>query len=92
MKVAVLGGGPAGLTCAGELARRGHAVTIFEAFHEPGGVLEITGFDEPVCPLTDLTGNLVLIGTHSGVALAAVGAVVAGIGVYRIVAARRKSG
>ncbi len=38
-KVAVVGGGPAGLTCAGELAKCGHAVTIFEAFHKPGGVL-----------------------------------------------------
>ena len=38
-KVAVVGGGPAGLTAAGELAKLGHAVTIFEAFHEPGGVL-----------------------------------------------------
>lgn len=38
-KVAIVGSGPAGLTCAGELARRGHGVTIFEALHEPGGVL-----------------------------------------------------
>jgi len=38
-KVAVVGSGPAGLTCAGELAKRGHAVTIFEALHTPGGVL-----------------------------------------------------
>lgn len=38
-KVAVVGGGPAGLTAAGELAKRGHVVTLFEAFHEPGGVL-----------------------------------------------------
>jgi glutamate synthase (NADPH) small chain len=37
--VAVVGSGPAGLTAAGELAKRGHAVTIFEAFHAAGGVL-----------------------------------------------------
>ena len=37
--VAVVGCGPAGLTAAGELARRGHAVTIFEALHDTGGVL-----------------------------------------------------
>jgi len=38
-RVAIVGSGPAGLTCAGELAKRGHAVTIFEALHTPGGVL-----------------------------------------------------
>jgi glutamate synthase (NADPH/NADH) small chain len=38
-KVAVIGGGPAGLTCAGDLARYGYDVTLFEAFHELGGVL-----------------------------------------------------
>ncbi len=38
-KVAVVGAGPAGLTAAGELARMGHEVTIFEALHAPGGVL-----------------------------------------------------
>ncbi|MCR5604914.1 MAG: NADPH-dependent glutamate synthase [Lachnospiraceae bacterium] len=38
-KVAVIGSGPAGLTCAGELAKMGYDVTIFEALHEPGGVL-----------------------------------------------------
>lgn len=38
-KVAIVGAGPAGLTAAGELARAGHDVTIFEALHEPGGVL-----------------------------------------------------
>ena len=38
-KVAVVGGGPAGLTAAGELAKAGHAVTVFEALHQPGGVL-----------------------------------------------------
>jgi len=38
-RAAVVGSGPAGLTCAGELARLGHSVTIFEALHTPGGVL-----------------------------------------------------
>ena len=38
-KVAVVGSGPAGLTVAGDLAKLGHEVTIFEALHEPGGVL-----------------------------------------------------
>lgn len=38
-KVAVIGSGPAGLTCAGDLAKMGYEVTIFEAFHTPGGVL-----------------------------------------------------
>lgn len=38
-KVAVIGSGPAGLTCAGDLAKAGYEVTVFEALHEPGGVL-----------------------------------------------------
>ena len=38
-KVAVVGSGPGGLTAAGELVRRGHEVTVFEALHKPGGVL-----------------------------------------------------
>lgn len=38
-RVAVIGSGPAGLTCAGELARMGYDVTVFEALHLPGGVL-----------------------------------------------------
>lgn len=39
-KVAVIGSGPAGLTCAGDLAKKGYDVTIFEALHKAGGVLE----------------------------------------------------
>ncbi len=38
-RVAIVGSGPAGLTAAGQLARRGHDVTIYEALHKPGGVL-----------------------------------------------------
>ena len=38
-KVAVIGSGPAGITCAGELAKKGYDVTVFEALHKTGGVL-----------------------------------------------------
>ena len=38
-KIAVIGSGPSGLTCAGDLAKMGYDVTIFEALHQPGGVL-----------------------------------------------------
>ena len=38
-RVAVVGSGPSGLTCAGDLAKKGYAVTVFEAFHIAGGVL-----------------------------------------------------
>ena len=38
-KVAIIGSGPAGLTCAGSLGQKGYDVTIFEALHTPGGVL-----------------------------------------------------
>jgi glutamate synthase (NADPH) small chain len=37
--VAVIGSGPGGLTAAGELVRREHQVTVYQAFHIPGGVL-----------------------------------------------------
>ncbi len=39
IKVAIVGAGPAGITCAGDLAKEGYDVTIFEALHQPGGVL-----------------------------------------------------
>jgi len=39
IKVAVVGAGPAGLTCAGDLRKLGYEVSVFEAFHKPGGVL-----------------------------------------------------
>ncbi|MBQ7599500.1 MAG: NADPH-dependent glutamate synthase [Clostridia bacterium] len=38
-RVAVIGSGPSGLTCAGDLAKKGYDVTVFEALHTPGGVL-----------------------------------------------------
>lgn len=38
-KVAIIGSGPGGLTCAADLAKAGHQVTLFEALHKPGGVL-----------------------------------------------------
>jgi glutamate synthase (NADPH) small chain len=38
-RIAVIGAGPSGLVCAGELARRGYFVTVYEALHAPGGVL-----------------------------------------------------
>ena len=47
-KVAVIGSGPAGLTCAGDLAKLGYDVTIFEALHEAGGVL-VYGIPDSVC-------------------------------------------
>ena len=52
-KVAVIGSGPAGLTCAGDLARQGYDVTIFEALHEPGGVL-VYGIPEFRLPKDDV--------------------------------------
>ena len=39
-KVAIIGSGPAGLSCAGDMAKKGYDVTIFEAFHVAGGVLQ----------------------------------------------------
>ena len=39
IKVAIIGSGPAGITCAGELAKKGYEVTVFEALHKTGGVL-----------------------------------------------------
>ncbi len=55
-KVAVIGSGPAGLTCAGDLARLGYDVTIFEALHEAGGVL-IYGIPEFRLPKQDVVAK-----------------------------------
>ena len=53
IKVAVIGSGPAGLTCAGDLAKYGYDVTIFEALHEAGGVL-VYGIPEFRLPKDDV--------------------------------------
>lgn len=55
-KVAVIGSGPAGLTCAGDLAKLGYDVTIFEALHEPGGVL-VYGIPEFRLPKEDVVAK-----------------------------------
>ena len=52
-KVAVIGSGPSGLTCAGDLAKLGYDVTIFEALHEAGGVL-VYGIPEFRLPKLDV--------------------------------------
>ena len=51
IKVAVVGSGPSGLTCAGDLAKKGYEVTVFEAFHLAGGVL-VYGIPEFRLPKT----------------------------------------
>ena len=55
-KVAVIGSGPSGLTCAGDLAKLGYDVTIFEALHEPGGVL-VYGIPEFRLPKLDVVAK-----------------------------------
>ncbi len=63
-KVACVGSGPAGMTCAGELAKLGHDVTVFEAFHLPGGVLVygIPEFRLPNSVVQDEIENLKSLG------------------------------
>lgn len=65
-KIAVVGSGPAGLTCAGELLGRGHSVTIFEAFHKTGGVLVygIPEFRLPKAIVQDEVDRLVARGVR----------------------------
>ena len=65
-KVACVGSGPAGVTCAGELAKLGHDVTIFEAFHLPGGVLVygIPEFRLPNSVVQDEIENLKSLGVN----------------------------
>lgn len=63
-RVAVVGSGPAGLTCAGDLVRRGYEVTVFEAFHKAGGVLVygIPEFRLPKAIVQKEIDNLVSMG------------------------------
>ncbi len=56
-RVAVIGSGPAGLTCAGDLAKKGYDVTIFEALHTPGGVL-VYGIPEFRLPKAIVAGEV----------------------------------
>ncbi|GHU93111.1 oxidoreductase [Clostridia bacterium] len=56
-RIAIVGSGPAGLTCAGELAGLGYNVTIFEAFHKPGGVL-VYGIPEFRLPKAIVAGEI----------------------------------
>ncbi len=66
-KVAVIGSGPAGLSCAGDLARMGYEVTIFEAFHKAGGVL-VYGIPEFRLPKAIVSAEIENL-TTMGVAL-----------------------
>ena len=63
-KIAVVGSGPAGLACAGELAKRGYSVTVFEALHTPGGVLAygIPAFRLPKSILAEEISGLEALG------------------------------
>ncbi|MBE6986491.1 MAG: NADPH-dependent glutamate synthase [Ruminococcaceae bacterium] len=65
IKVAVVGSGPAGVTCATDLAREGYSVTIFEALHTPGGVL-VYGIPEFRLP-KDLVKYSIMKLEHLGV-------------------------
>ena len=65
-KVAVIGAGPAGLTCAGDLAKLGYDTTVFEALHMPGGVLVygIPEFRLPKAIVEYEINNLKALGVH----------------------------
>ncbi|MFB3826898.1 MAG: FAD-dependent oxidoreductase [Bryobacteraceae bacterium] len=65
-KVAVAGAGPAGLSCAYQLARRGYAVTVFEAFSKPGGMLRygIPEYRLPRAVLDAEIGRIVELGVE----------------------------
>lgn len=68
IKIAVAGSGPAGLTCADELAKRGYDVTVFEALHKPGGVL-VYGIPEFRLPKDTVVENEIKNLLKSGVKL-----------------------
>ena len=65
-KVAVVGSGPSGLTCAGDLVKKGYEVTVFEALHTAGGVLVygIPEFRLPKAIVQKEVDNLVAMGVH----------------------------
>ena len=65
-RVAVVGSGPASITCAADCAKAGHSVTVFEAFHKPGGVLVygIPEFRLPKAVVADEIANLVRMGVR----------------------------
>ena len=65
-RVAVIGSGPAGLSCAGELAKRGYSVTVFEALHTAGGVLVygIPEFRLPKAIVAEEIESLCALGVH----------------------------
>ncbi|MDQ1301136.1 MAG: glutamate synthase small chain [Chloroflexota bacterium] len=65
-KVAVVGSGPAGLTCAVDLAKLGHKVVIFESLHLPGGVL-IYGIPEFRLPKSIIRAELEVAARHLGI-------------------------
>ena len=61
-RCAVVGSGPAGLACAGELARLGHAATVFESLHAPGGVLTY-GIPEFRLPMDIVSAEIEMLST-----------------------------
>jgi glutamate synthase (NADPH/NADH) small chain len=65
-RIAIIGSGPSGLTCAGDLRRHGHEVTVFEAFHKAGGVLVygIPEFRLPKAIVQSEVDNLVQMGVR----------------------------
>lgn len=65
-KVAVIGSGPSGLACAGDLVKYGYDVTIFEALHEAGGVL-VYGIPEFRLPKDDVVKKEIAMLLHMGV-------------------------